>query len=105
MAYIQKINVKYHDKEAGSICELPALYTEKGVVISHIRYLAWYSSKSESWKERSIFSLKLLLTYIDVVPNFENSTFRDIQYCVHFRKPGFLTFRHFLQHTKRFYLF
>lgn len=74
MAYIQKINVKYHDKEAGSICELPALYTEKGVVISHIRYLAWYSSKSESWKERSIFSLKLLLTYIDVVPNFENST-------------------------------
>ena len=43
MAYIQKINVKYHDKEAGSICELPALYTEKGVVISHIRYLAWYS--------------------------------------------------------------
>lgn len=74
MPYIQKINIKYIDNDTGAIIKLPGLYCEKGLIISHLRYLALHQHKSESWKERSLFSLALLLTYINSVKSFDKVT-------------------------------
>jgi len=65
MAYVQKVNVNYIDCETNNRFLLPALLTERGIIISHLRYLAQNDHKSESWKERSVYSLKLLLFYIN----------------------------------------
>lgn len=74
MAYTHKISVTYRDVDSGNKYLLPAIYTERGVIISHLRYLAWYHEKSESWKERSIFSLRLLIDYINSVPNITKAS-------------------------------
>jgi len=74
MSYLHKINAKYFDHDSGVSLMLPALYCEKGIIISHLRYLAIYQHKSASWKERSVFSLKLLVTYINAVPVFQKTT-------------------------------
>jgi site-specific recombinase XerD len=74
MAYTTKIYVNYSDNESKQDFNLPALYTDKGLVISHLRYLAWFNNKSESWRERSIFSLKLLLDYINALPDISSAT-------------------------------
>ncbi|CAM3648144.1 gamma-mobile-trio recombinase GmtY [Rheinheimera salexigens] len=76
MSFVKKINVNYTDCDSGLKFELPALMTEQGLIISHMRYLAWFSSKSESWKERSTFALRLLIEYIHAVPNsdYEKAT-------------------------------
>lgn len=74
MTYVHKVNVKYLDHDSGLSVMLPALYCDSGVVISHLRYLASCQHKSASWKERSIFSLKLLIKYINAVQSFEKVT-------------------------------
>ena len=74
MPYVKKINVNYTESESGLRFELPGLFTEQGLIISHLRYLAWFNSKSESWKERSVFSLRLLIQYIHAVPKYEKVT-------------------------------
>lgn len=74
MAYVKKIYANYKDCSNEQSFSLPCILTEKGVVISHLRYLAWFNSKSESWKERSCFALQLLLKYINAVPNIDNAT-------------------------------
>ena len=74
MAYVKKILVNYTDCVSGLRFELPALLTDQGVIISHLRYLSWFNSKSQSWKERSVFSLRLLIEYIHARPNFEKVT-------------------------------
>ncbi|MDH1705895.1 gamma-mobile-trio recombinase GmtY [Acinetobacter johnsonii] len=74
MAYIKKIYVNYKDCTSHSILVLPSILTEKGIIISHLRYLAWFNSKSESWKERSCYALQLLLKYINAVPNIDSAT-------------------------------
>ncbi|NNG81336.1 gamma-mobile-trio recombinase GmtY [Acinetobacter sp. ANC 5378] len=74
MAFIKKIYVNYKDCSNNSSFTLPAILTDKGIVISHVRYLAWNNSKSESWKERSCFALCLLLKYIQAVPDINNAT-------------------------------
>lgn len=74
MPYVHKVNVKYFDHDSGLSVMLPALYCDSGIVISHLRYLASYQHKSASWKERSVFSLKLLIKYINAVQSFERVT-------------------------------
>lgn len=74
MPYVRKIYVNYTDCTTRRVLTLPSILTEKGVVISHLRYLAWFNSKSEAWKERSSFALQLLLKYINAVPNIESAT-------------------------------
>ena len=74
MPYVSKIYVNYTDCDSGLKFELPALLTEQGLVISHLRYLAWFNSKSASWKERSVFSLKLLIQYIHSKPGYRKAT-------------------------------
>lgn len=74
MAYVKKIYVNYKDCTSHNSLVLPCILTEKGIIISHLRYLAWFNSKSAAWKERSCFALKLLLKYVNSVPNIDNAT-------------------------------
>lgn len=74
MPFVSKIYVNYCDCEVGQIFQLPGLLTEKGLIISHQRYLAWNCNKSESWKERSVFALRLLIDYINVNQNVSKAT-------------------------------
>ncbi|TCB30296.1 site-specific integrase [Acinetobacter sp. ANC 4910] len=74
MAYVKKIYVNYKDCTSHTSLVLPCILTEKGVIISHLRYLAWFNSKSEAWKERSCYALQLLLKYINSVPNIDSAT-------------------------------
>lgn len=74
MAFVKRLYVNYRDCASKEEYELPALLTEKGLVISHLRYLAWMSNKSPSWRERSVFALQLLLKYINANSNFDSAT-------------------------------
>ncbi|TGU85401.1 gamma-mobile-trio recombinase GmtY [Acinetobacter pittii] len=65
MAFVKKIYVVYRDCSNLNKYTLPCLFTDKGIIISHLRYLAKYNLKSNSWKERSCFALKLLIKYIN----------------------------------------
>lgn len=69
-----KLEVLYTDTASNNCFEIPAVYTRSGVLISHIRYLAWYSEKSESWRERSVFSVRLLIDYIEATPTLFKTT-------------------------------
>jgi len=62
--YVIKIKTKYLSDQTGKEFLLPALYTESGFVLSHLRFLAYRSAMSSSWKDRSLFSLKLLIEFI-----------------------------------------
>jgi hypothetical protein len=65
MAYCLKIKVRYKNDLTSRTQLLPAILTEDGIVISHLRFLSSRSYKSESWKERSVFSLSLLINYLN----------------------------------------
>jgi len=49
----------------GFTLELPVIITEEGVLRSYLEYLLAFRYKSESWKRRSVFSIRLLLDYIN----------------------------------------
>ncbi len=74
MPFVKKIYVNYKDCSSNLTYTLPAIYTEKGLLISHLRYLAWFNVKSESWKERSCFAVVLLLKYLNAVPHTQSTT-------------------------------
>ena len=74
MKHTLKLAVNYKDTVSGNQHQLPAIYTHSGILISHLRYLAWYSEKSDSWREKSIFSVRLLIDYIEAVPGFKKTT-------------------------------
>ncbi|MDC7813829.1 gamma-mobile-trio recombinase GmtY [Pseudomonas idahonensis] len=61
-----KIRTLYQNDNTGREIELPALLTPQGILISHLRFLAStrYLKKSASWRERNVFAMKLLLSYI-----------------------------------------
>ena len=77
MKHTLKIAVSYIDTASGNRHQLSAVYTRSGILISHLRYLAWYSEKSDSWREKSVFSVRLLIDYIESAPEFNkgSSTF------------------------------
>lgn len=66
MAFSLNINTKYISDNTGREVELPGILTQDGLLISHLRYLgsSRQVSKSASWRERSRFSVRLLLAYI-----------------------------------------
>lgn len=74
MQHTLKLAVSYSDTASGNQYQLPAVYTRSGILISHLRYLAWYSEKSDSWKEKSIFAVRLLIDYIESAPGFSKTT-------------------------------
>lgn len=69
-----KLATIYTDTASGNHLQLPAVYTQSGILISHLRYLAWYSEKSDSWREKSVFSVRLLIDYIEATPTFDKAT-------------------------------
>lgn len=69
-----KLAVIYTDIASGNIYNLPAIFTAKGLVASHLRYLAWYSSKSDAWREKSVQSIRLLIDYIEATPHVDKAT-------------------------------
>ncbi|MCL7942965.1 gamma-mobile-trio recombinase GmtY [Marinobacter sp. ATCH36] len=74
MKHTLKLAVYYTDTASGIQHQLPAVYTRSGILISHLRYLAWHSGKSDSWKEKSIFAVRLLIDYVEATPGFRKAT-------------------------------
>lgn len=64
MSYVVRRKVNYRNDRTGRIYELVGLFTNTGLIISHLRYLASKSDKSQSWKVKSVDSIKLLLEYL-----------------------------------------
>jgi len=64
MSYALKIKAIYRGDGAGRELRLPAITTEAGIVISHLRYLSVNSNKSASWKDLSVYALILLIHFI-----------------------------------------
>lgn len=73
MKYAIRIKTKYKNDKTGKELTLPGIYTESGLLMSHVRYLAEKSYMSRSWQDRSTFSVMLLIRYI----NANQSTFED----------------------------
>ena len=71
--YAIKIKSRYKNDQTSKELVLPAIYTESGLLISHLRYLAENSYKSGSWQDRSVFAVMLLIRYI----NANQSAFED----------------------------
>lgn len=74
MNHTLKLAVTYTDIASGNSHQLPAVFTRNGLLISHLRYLAWYSEKSDSWREKSIYAVRLLIDYIEAAPNIDKAT-------------------------------
>ncbi|KPQ26800.1 MAG: Site-specific recombinase XerD [Marinobacter excellens HL-55] len=74
MLHTLKLAVSYTDTASGNQHQLPAVYTRSGILISHLRYLAWYSEKSDSWKEKSVQAVRLLIDYIESAREFKKTT-------------------------------
>lgn len=74
MLYSIKISTRYTDKTTEVSYDLPAIRTADGILVSHLRYLAWHSGKSESWRERSTFSVRLLIDYVESRGPVSNAT-------------------------------
>ncbi len=49
----------------GITVQLLAIVTDEGVLHSYLKYLIFNRQKSESWKNRSVFSVRLLLDYMN----------------------------------------
>ncbi|GAA5645500.1 gamma-mobile-trio recombinase GmtY [Vibrio proteolyticus] len=64
MSYVLKRRVFYRASPISKPIELNGVFTESGLLISHLRYLYQHRFKSQSWHERSTFSINLLLKYI-----------------------------------------
>lgn len=65
MAYVIKVKARYRNDQTGRELLLPAIFTESGLLLSHIRYLASRPKMSASWYERSAFAITLLVKFIN----------------------------------------
>ncbi|EJT3866035.1 site-specific integrase [Vibrio tarriae] len=65
MSSIIKFNIAYTASNATKAIRLPALFTENGLLISHLRFLYTKRNKSASWIERNTFAIQLLLNFIN----------------------------------------
>jgi integrase len=65
MSYVLKTKCKYKVDKTGNLHEFPCLITKSGVLTSHVQYLYTKRVKSQSWIEKSIYSIILLIKYID----------------------------------------
>ncbi|TRO37832.1 site-specific integrase [Pseudomonas putida] len=75
MGYVIRAKARYRSDNTGREVVLPALLTEKGVLISHLRYLAKHQARSQRWHDRAVFAMSLLLRYIHANQDiFDNPT-------------------------------
>jgi hypothetical protein len=65
MAYVLKVKARYRSDNTGRELLLPALLTEKGLLLSHLRYLSKKTRNGQSWRERSTFAIMVLINYIN----------------------------------------
>jgi len=65
VAYVLKSKCNYKADKTGIVHEFPCVLTESGVLTSHVQYLYSKRSKSQSWIEKSIYSIRLLIKYIN----------------------------------------
>lgn len=65
MAFVHKIKTRYKEVGDAKFRRYPAILTEQGILISHLRFLDQFSDKSESWRAKSIQAVMLLLTFIN----------------------------------------
>ena len=64
MPFTYVAQVLYRANRNSKATELPALVTESGLIISHLRYLAFNHARSQSWITKSVHALKLLIRWI-----------------------------------------
>ena len=75
MGFVIKRRVSFKTRQSGSDFSCPAIFTENGLLLSHLRYLYRNRNKSQSWLERNAFSIELLLKFIErQVSNFSSAT-------------------------------
>lgn len=74
MSYVMKIRARYRSDATGREVLLPALLTESGIVLSHLRYLASNLQKSQSWRSKSVAALLRLIKYINANVGFYSSS-------------------------------
>jgi integrase/uncharacterized membrane protein len=65
MSYVLKTKCKYKVDKTGNLHQLPCVITKSGILTSHVQYLYTKRVKSQSWIEKSIYSVMLLIKYID----------------------------------------
>jgi hypothetical protein len=75
MAYVLKVKARYRNDKTGRELRLPAIFTEGGLLISHLRFLASKTSRGQSWRDRLTFAVMLLIKYINANEGtFEKTT-------------------------------
>ncbi len=65
MPSVMKVKALYRGDQTGKEVALPAVLTENGLVLSHLRYLSSRPGMSASWRERAVFSVMLLIKFIN----------------------------------------
>ncbi|MEZ8370745.1 gamma-mobile-trio recombinase GmtY [Vibrio splendidus] len=65
MSFVIKRGVNYKSGKGRPLFRFPALFTESGLLISHLRYLHENRYKSQSWLERNTFAVELFLKFIE----------------------------------------
>ncbi|WP_418113720.1 gamma-mobile-trio recombinase GmtY [Vibrio scophthalmi] len=75
MSFVIKRRVTYKVKSGVSLLPFPAIFTENGLLVSHLRFLHNNRAKSPSWIERNTFAVELLLKFIEQqVASFSTAT-------------------------------
>ncbi|RDX36552.1 site-specific integrase [Vibrio campbellii] len=75
MSFVIKRGVNYIADASRPSFRFPALFTESGLLISHLRFLHENRYKSQSWLERNTFAVELLLKFIErQVSNYSTAT-------------------------------
>lgn len=75
MSFVIKRSVNYKAGTSRPSFRFPALFTESGLLISHLRFLQENRYKSQSWLERNTFAVELLLKFIErQVSSFSSAT-------------------------------
>ncbi|HIF9084650.1 gamma-mobile-trio recombinase GmtY [Photobacterium damselae] len=75
MGFVIKRKVSFKARQSGPSFLFPAIFTENGLLLSHLRYLHANRSKSQSWIERNTFAVEQLLKFIShQVSNFSSAT-------------------------------
>ena len=64
MGYVLKAKARYRGDNTGREVLLPVVLTEKGILISHLRYLAKFQLRSQSWRNCAVQAVMLLIRYI-----------------------------------------
>lgn len=65
MAYALKAKCEFKVDKTGASLKVPCILTKSGVLTSHVEYLYLKRNMSQSWVEKSIASIILLMNYID----------------------------------------